>query len=246
VTEIEPNDGTTFEISVSGMTGDGTVIASIPAGGVQDLAGNANLASTSTDNTVTYIAPGTTSTATFYSIGAHDGFIRESTENSNTGGSLNALATTFNLGDDAYDRQFRAILSFKTAPLPDTATIISVTLKIKRYSIVGTNPFTTHGNILVDIRSGPFGTAGLQLSDFNATASMDNVARFSNNPLAGNWYSVNINPTAFTYINKTGLTQFRLRFFKDDNDDMGADFLKFFSGDAAAASRPVLIVYYLP
>jgi len=246
VTEIEPYDGTTFEIEVSGMTGNGTVTASIPAGVVQDLGGNANLASTSSDNTVTYNDPGPTSTATLYSIGAHDGFIRESTENSNTGGALNALATTFNLGDDAYDRQFRAILSFKTASLPDTATIISVTLKIKRYSIVGTNPFTTHGNILVDIRSGPFGTAGLQLSDFKAPASMDNVARFSNNPLAGNWYSVNINPTAFAYINKTGLTQFRLRFFTDDNDDMGADFLKFFSGDAAAASRPVLIIQYIP
>jgi hypothetical protein len=246
VTEIEPYDGTTFEIEVSGMTGDGTVTASIPAGVVQDLGGNANLASTSSDNTVTYNDPGPTSTATFYSIGAHDGFIRESTENSNTGGALNALATTFNLGDDAYDRQFRAILSFKTAPLPDTATIISVTLKIKRYSIVGTNPFLTHGKILVDIRKGPFGTALLQLTDFNAAAGKNNVAQFSNTPLAGNWYSVNINPTAFAFVNKTGITQFRLRFFKDDNDDMGADYLKFFSGNAAAAYRPVLIIQYIP
>ena len=62
VTEIAPNDGTTFQISVSGMTGDGTVIASIPAGGVQDLAGNANAASTSTDNTVTYDATAPTVT----------------------------------------------------------------------------------------------------------------------------------------------------------------------------------------
>ncbi len=67
VTEIAPNDGTTFQISVSGMTGSGTVIASIPAGGVQDLAGNANAASTSTDNTVTYdtTAPALTSFTRF-------------------------------------------------------------------------------------------------------------------------------------------------------------------------------------
>ncbi|MCA2000837.1 MAG: sortase [Chloroflexi bacterium] len=54
VTEIAPNDGTTFEISVSGMTGSGTVVASIPANAVQDLSGNNNTASSSADNTVTY------------------------------------------------------------------------------------------------------------------------------------------------------------------------------------------------
>ena len=45
--------GTTYNVAVSGMTSDGTVIATIPAGGAADAAGNANTASTSTDNTVT-------------------------------------------------------------------------------------------------------------------------------------------------------------------------------------------------
>jgi hypothetical protein len=48
------NDGMTYEVQVSGMTGSGVVIASIPAGGAHDAAGNANLASTSTDNSVQY------------------------------------------------------------------------------------------------------------------------------------------------------------------------------------------------
>ena len=46
--------GTTYNVAVSGMTGSGTVIATIAAGVAHDAAGNANLASTSTDNTVTY------------------------------------------------------------------------------------------------------------------------------------------------------------------------------------------------
>jgi len=54
ITEIAPNNGTTFEVVVSGMSGNGTVIASIPVNVVQDLAGNGNTASTSTDNEVTY------------------------------------------------------------------------------------------------------------------------------------------------------------------------------------------------
>ncbi len=54
VTEIAPNNGTTFNIAVSGMSGSGTVTAAIGAGKVQNIAGNINTASTSTDNEVTY------------------------------------------------------------------------------------------------------------------------------------------------------------------------------------------------
>ncbi len=43
---------TTYTVTVTGMAASGTVIASIPAGVVTDLAGNANAASTSTDNSV--------------------------------------------------------------------------------------------------------------------------------------------------------------------------------------------------
>jgi hypothetical protein len=46
--------GTTYDVTVSGMAGSGTVVASIAAGAAHDAAGNANTASTSTDNTVTY------------------------------------------------------------------------------------------------------------------------------------------------------------------------------------------------
>ncbi len=49
--------GTTYNVAVSGMTGPGTVIASVAAGVAHDAATNANLASTSTDNTVTYSTP---------------------------------------------------------------------------------------------------------------------------------------------------------------------------------------------
>ncbi len=48
------SDGKTYTVAVTGMTNDGTVTVSVPAGLVHDLAGNANVASTSTDNSVTY------------------------------------------------------------------------------------------------------------------------------------------------------------------------------------------------
>jgi hypothetical protein len=46
--------GHTYTVTVSGMKHGGTVRVSIPAGVVKDVANNPNLASTSSDNTVTY------------------------------------------------------------------------------------------------------------------------------------------------------------------------------------------------
>lgn len=57
VTEVAPMDGTTYQVDVTGMTGDGTVIATIAAGVCTSVAtGAPNAASTSSDNTVTYAA----------------------------------------------------------------------------------------------------------------------------------------------------------------------------------------------
>jgi LPXTG-motif cell wall-anchored protein len=44
-----------YTVAVSGMTGSGTVVLSLPAGAVSDAAGNPNTASTSTDNIVGYV-----------------------------------------------------------------------------------------------------------------------------------------------------------------------------------------------
>ncbi len=52
-------------------------------------------------------------TVTFTSVGKYDGWILESAETSNKGGSFNAIAKTFQLGDDALDRQYKTILSFR-------------------------------------------------------------------------------------------------------------------------------------
>jgi hypothetical protein len=190
-----------------------------------------------------------TKTCSLSSAAAQDGWVLESTEISNVGGTLNAGAGTLFLGDDALDRQYRSVLSFNTAALPDKAVITSVTLKIMNAGVpVGTNPFTTHGNILVDVRKGAFsGNAALQALDFQAAASKLAAITIKNAPVSG-WYSGTMASTSFDTINKTGVTQFRLRFTKDDNDDRGADYLKFYSGNfLTAASRPKLIIrYYAP
>ena len=47
-------DGTTFTVTITGLTGAGTVTASVGASAAMDTAGNLSTASTSTDNTVTF------------------------------------------------------------------------------------------------------------------------------------------------------------------------------------------------
>lgn len=53
---VTPIDGANYTVAISGMTGDGTVIASLDSAVATDAAANGNEASTSVDNIVTYIA----------------------------------------------------------------------------------------------------------------------------------------------------------------------------------------------
>jgi hypothetical protein len=187
---------------------------------------------------------------TLFSNGSQDGWVLESGENSNKGGTLNSAATTFNLGDDTARKQYRGILSFSTgASLPDTAVITKVTLKIKKCAVVGGgDPVTTFQGFMVDIKKGIFGTAALQASDFQTAASRT-YGPF-NTALVSGWYSINLT-SAKGYINKlatgSGLTQIRLRFKLDDNNNAVANYLRLYSGNAGTSSRPQLIVeYYVP
>ena len=187
-------------------------------------------------------------TLTLRSAGANDGWVLESAENSTLGGTLNETATTFNLGDDAMNKQYRAILSFNTADLPDNAIITKVTLEIKKQGLVGSNPFTILSGLKVDIRKPFFGTTiGLVVSDFQAAAGKSAVATFGVTPVS-NRYSALLNATGRAYVNKTGTTQFRLRFATDDNNNNVADYMKFYSGNYTTGSaRPTLIIeYYVP
>ncbi|MGC1375703.1 MAG: C25 family cysteine peptidase [Anaerolineales bacterium] len=54
ISQVAPNDGTTFNIAVSGMSSFGVVTASLAVGVVSDAVGNPNIASTGADNSVTY------------------------------------------------------------------------------------------------------------------------------------------------------------------------------------------------
>ena len=65
---------------------------------------------------------------------------------------------------------------------------------------------------------------------------------------AGDWYFRALSATYFGYINKMGITQFRLRFSGDDNNNRIADYLTFYSGNSVPTItynyRPALVIKY--
>jgi hypothetical protein len=186
-------------------------------------------------------------TLNLYSVAGNDGWILEASEGSNTGGSINSTTSTFNVGDDKNKKQSVGILHFDTSSLPDNAVITSISLRVQKQSITGTDPFTTHGNLVLDVQKPYFGTtSGLVADDFQAAAGQVAVSTFNPTPV-DNWYSAALDTSVYAYIDLTGTTQFRLRFSLDDDNDTIADVIKFYSGEAAASNQPQLIIqYYVP
>jgi hypothetical protein len=176
--------------------------------------------------------------------GAWDGWVRESSESSGQGGLVDSAGVGVRVGDDAADRQYRSVLSFDTARLPDGAVIYGAMLKLKHRALAGTDPFATHGALLVDVRRGRFGGAGaLEPEDFEAPASRAAIASLGATGIHG-WHSAAVRNLDFPRIDPQRSTQLRLRFAQDDNDDRSADYRVFHSADTAAP--PSLWITYRP
>ena len=189
-------------------------------------------------------------TVTFISVAAQDGWVLESSETSNAGGSIDATASgtaALRVGDDNKNKQYKSVVSFDTSAIPDGATILSVTLRLRRGTVSGTNPFTTHGTCWVDVQSGSgfSGSTALQTGDFQAAATAVQAASLTNAANNLDWSTGNLNAAGLAAINKTGTSQLRVYFNLDDNNDGGADYIGYYSGDnGTAANRPQLVVTY--
>lgn len=134
----------------------------------------------------------------------------------------------------------RGIFSFDTEFIPDNMVIKKADLFFKCKDIKTLYPLsiTFPQTFSLDIKSGAFGNAEIEASDYNAPATMNDIACFAGK-LRGVDYALraDIKPEALKYINKTGLTQFRL----DVTDD---NLITFFNGDTTAFEGPFLDVYY--
>lgn len=187
-----------------------------------------------------------TKTVTFYSQAKNDGWVLESVENSNMGGSKNHTSNILQIGDDALNRQYRSILSFNTAEIPDGVNIASVTLKIKLANNASGSPFNIFQGLMVDVRKGNFGKPDLQLGDFKR-GTVNTHGPFHPILILEGWftgsYEIDLTSGA-AFINDTGNTQIRLRFNLGGNNNNIPNIMRFYSGNSIKANRPRLIIQY--
>jgi hypothetical protein len=187
----------------------------------------------------------------FLSNPTTDGWILESGETTSQGGTMNSIDPTLRVGDDAARKEYISIVSFHTNTLPDNALIDSVTLKLRKHSITGAgDPVKIFQGFLIDILpNGYSGNPALQLSDFTSAAV--NIYGPYTRTTIDNFYEFTLT-SGKAYINKltenNGITQIRVRFKLEDNDDALPNYLSLYSGNASATTvRPQLWVrYYLP
>ncbi len=194
--------------------------------------------------------PAASTVAVFTSQSAYDGYITESTQTSEVGGSVNSSGTTMRLGDTTSKQSTRLILSFDTSAIPDTAVIDKAFVKLTRTSQAGTSPWSwvaqNSNPCRVDIRQGDFGgSATLATGDYAAAPSAGNVGRLLIPYSNGLVVIDELTATGNSYINKTGRTQFKVRMEQQDNNDAVSDYVEFGTGNnGTAANRPVLEVWY--
>ncbi len=214
---------------------------------------NRNEAGGSSDSPQVYGAAqlgiGTWQVRTFHSTAALDGRIVESSEDSDTGGTFNtgnSGTSAIRIGDDNLDNQFRGFLSFDTSSIPDFAPIRGVQLQC-RVGITLGGPHLSLQQMVADQRSGFFGpNPDLELADWNATPTVASATTLLRLTGGGQtWWAGNLSQAGQSAINKTGLTQFRLRFQRDDDDDLSTDYVGCYSGDNATLdNRPRLVVIF--
>lgn len=191
-----------------------------------------------------------TVTVDFVSVGAEDGFVQESSQTSNVGGSFSATGNNSQaliIGDTNSNRQNKLIVSFDTSSIPATATILSATLKLCRGALIGSDPFATMSPCYVDIKGGTGfnGSTALEAADFQAAADATQVATMSDPTTNGSFSTGSLNATGIAAINRSGTTQLRVYLALGDNGNSSNDYLGFYSGEyTTAANRPVLEVVY--
>jgi hypothetical protein len=136
--------------------------------------------------------------------------------------------------------QTKGIISFNTSSIPDDKVIKKASLFIRNKFIATPYPYNAYfpENFKLDIKQGTFGSTEPEAGDFSESPSLSNIACVAGT-LRGSEYTLrfDLDPQALSYINKSGITQFRL----DITDN---NVIKFYNGDTLELESPYLDIYY--
>jgi len=183
----------------------------------------------------------------FTSIASEDGWVRESSEDSNEGGALNTTGSgskAIRFGDHKKDRQFKSIVSFDTSLLITGSVVKGAQFELTRGSNAGDNdPYATFGIANVDLSVGGFGgDPALAVSDFEATADISMTGQLSDTGVLG---ISNLDSEGLSAIEGATKVQLRIEFELDDNDDRSNDYVGYYSSNNGNSNlHPRLIIDY--
>lgn len=163
MTEIAPNNGTTYQISVTGMTSSGTVIASIVSGAAVNAQGNANGTPSFTDRSVTYDVTSPTVT------------VNQSTSGPTQSDPSNSPTLYFYVRFNEPVNFTGAGLSFAGSTASGTLTVGSIQGSGAVY-LVGITGMTSSGTVVVSVPAGQVGDLAGNLNA--ASTSTDNQVTY--------------------------------------------------------------------
>ncbi|WP_298128945.1 HYR domain-containing protein, partial [Micropruina sp.] len=165
---ITPVSATEYTVEVTGMSADGDVIATIPAGAAADGAMNASTASTSTDNTVTYELPDVDETPPTVTIN------QAGTQVDPTSTSPIVFTVVFSEPVTGFtDPTTDLDLSASTAGGPLAATIVPVSTTEYTVEVTG---MSADGDVIATIPAGAAADAATNPS--TASTSTDNTVTY--------------------------------------------------------------------
>jgi pimeloyl-ACP methyl ester carboxylesterase len=126
----------------------------------------------------------------------------------------------------------RAILHFDTSTLPDNAAIGHACLEVAFHGKSG-DPWAGGRNIDIDVQKGHFGSSrALHANDWNAAATAEGVARIDRFA-SGTCKSTDFSQAGLDAIDKTGITQCRLRMTPPPDEGNGGACLMLEGGTTA-------------
>jgi len=186
-----------------------------------------------------------TETLTLISINSDDGFLVESGENTDVGGSTKSTKTggqSLRIGDTSKRKQLKSIVSFNTSEILTGSIVTMARLELSQGSIRN-NP-SNLGNINVDLSSGGFGgNVILENTDFEATATIPNMTQLIDGSAGVS--TANINSTGLTLISTSNIIQLRFAYESDDNNNDIRDSRGYYSADNDTVNnRPRLVIEY--
>ncbi|WP_368563944.1 PHB depolymerase family esterase [Pseudoxanthomonas sp. UTMC 1351] len=177
-----------------------------------DLVDNVGTSAVITVNVVDGGGGGTPLVAEFSNEDANDGYVK-----ANANGSAPAVGTLeaysgLALGRGTDGKYNRALLSFDTSSLPDSATVVSATVTVTYRSAYGDPWSSPAGNTLtIDAHLGCRSACTIETGDYAGSMTANGVAqlqRFTGGSQISNLFS----GAGLGAINRTGRTQLRLRF----------------------------------